>query len=423
MLFSWIFPLAARRRRIFSRRLAAVWLAAASLPLAAETAAAGIFNSVVISGFGTLGLARSSSDQAEFVRDLAQPGGVSRRWSGKPDSLVGLQANARAGERMEAVVQAVSRYRHDGSYRPELTWAFAKFDPNAHLSLRAGRLGTEFYMLADSRLVGYSYLTVRPSVDYFGALPFTSIDGVDALGVLPWGSGLLRGKVFTGASREKLPLADQTWDIDGSRLSGGHLDYQQGAWSARLGYARLRFRHDLPIGDLVAALNASAVPAAREAARQLAVAGKDSDFYSFGLVYDRGPVQSQLMLSRTRQESAAFENAHAGYLIAGYRLREVTPFVGYSWVKSRPKRLATGLPAVPPLDRLDAALAATLADAHSNQHTVFVGGRWDLRRNLALKAQYDAVRGAPDSIFPVRREKPGWNGRTEVVSLTLDFVF
>ncbi|MFZ2854326.1 MAG: porin [Rhodocyclaceae bacterium] len=394
-----------------------------SFPAAAESAAEDSQDALTVRGFGTLGLARSSSDQAEFVRDLSQPSGASTRWTGKLDSVLGLQLNARATERLEGVVQVVSRYRYDGNFRPELTWAFARFDANAYLSLRAGRLGTEFYMLADSRLVGYSYLTVRPPSDYFGALPFTYVDGADATETIPLGSGLLRGKLFSGVTREKLPLADRVWDIGGSRMTGVHLDYQIGAWSARLGYSTIRFNHDLPVGDLVDALSASGVPMAQDAARQLSVAGKRSHFYSLGIVYDKGAFQSQLMLSRTRQESRIFENSRAGYLLAGYRVQQVTPFLGYSWVNSTPRQLTTGLPNVPPLNQLNAALAATLADSHSRQSTIFVGARWDVQRNIALKAQLDVVRGTPASIFPVRWEKPGWNGRTNVLSLTMDVVF
>ena len=129
---------------------------------------------ISLHGFGTLGVARSSTDRAEFVRDLSHPSGLTKQWSGKIDSVLGMQANVRATDKVEAVVQAVSRYHNGGNFDPELTWAFVKFDPNANLSLRGGRLGTEFYMLADSRLVGYSYLPIRPPTDYYGALPFSS---------------------------------------------------------------------------------------------------------------------------------------------------------------------------------------------------------------------------------------------------------
>jgi hypothetical protein len=133
-----------------------------------------------LTGFGTVGLARSSSDTAEYVRDLSQPRGLTKNWSGKIDSVLGVQANLSLGKQTEGVVQVLSRYRYDGSFGPEISWAFLRHDFAPELQVRAGRLGTEFYMLADSRLVGYSNLTVRPPPDFFVPLIFTNFDGVDA---------------------------------------------------------------------------------------------------------------------------------------------------------------------------------------------------------------------------------------------------
>ena len=108
-------------------------------------------------GFATLGVARSSSDQAEFVRDLSQPKGIKNgQWSGRIDSILGAQANWQATPELELVGQVVSRYRYDESRDPELMWAFAKWEPDARVSVRAGRIGADFMLLADSRLVGYS---------------------------------------------------------------------------------------------------------------------------------------------------------------------------------------------------------------------------------------------------------------------------
>lgn len=371
-------------------------------------------SALTVHGFGTFGLARSSSDQVEFVRDLSQPGGAGRHWSAKIDSVFGLQANLRLSERIDGVAQAVSRYRHDGSFRPELTWGFLRFDPNPNWSLRAGRLGTEFYMLADSRLVGYSYLTVRPPNDYFGTLPFSHIDGIDGQATMPMAGGLVRGKLFAGVTREKAPLADRLWDLNGSRMTGGYLDYQSGSWQWRAGYSEIQFKHELPIADLLTPLRTAGAGGAADA---LSVIGKQSRFYSAGAVYDSGPLRVELMLNRTRQESAIFEHSRAGYLIGGYRLGQVTPFAGYSWAKSSTKHLATGIPI------LDSVVADTMADSHLDQHTTFVGARWDFRRNMALKAQLDVIRGSPQSVFPYRWEKAGWNGRTNILSLALDFVF
>lgn len=64
-----------------------------------------------------------------------------------------------------------------------------------------------------------------------------------------------------------------------------------------------------------------------------------------------------------------------------------------------------------------------LAESGMDQHTYTLGVRWDFRRDMALKAQLDMIRGEPDSLYTFRNEAPGWNGRSNVVTLTLDFVF
>ena len=119
---------------------------------------------LVVRGFGTAGYAQSSNSRGEFLRDLSQPNGVASNGSLLIDSILGLQINYRANDSTELAAQAVSHQRYDGTFTPELTWAFAKYDPNPRISFRLGRIGTEFLMQSDSRMVGYSYLSVRPPV-------------------------------------------------------------------------------------------------------------------------------------------------------------------------------------------------------------------------------------------------------------------
>jgi predicted porin len=203
-------------------------------------------------------------------------------------------------------------------------------------------------------------------------------------------------------------------------MGGGYLDYQKGAWQWRASYAEIRFKNDLPLADLMSALNASG---ASRAANELSVADKVASFYSLGMAYDSGPIQLQLMLGRTQQESAAFEDASSGYLIAGYRISEVTPFAGYSWLKTEPRELATGVPNVGAGAVLNATVASVMADSHADQHTFILGARWDVYRNMALKAQLDLIRGTDKSIFPYRQEKPDFDGQMNVFSLAMDFIF
>ncbi len=373
--------------------------------------------------FGTAGLSYvPSSGQADFVRDLSQASGIKGgQWSGQLDSLAGAQANYQINDQLEIVGQAVSRHRYDDSYIPELTWAFAKYSPRPDLELRGGRLGTDFYMRADSRLVGYSYLTVRPSVDYYGGLPFQYMDGLDGAVTIPLGDGLLRAKAFGGYSPEKIPLENsEPWDISGSLFLGGSLDYQWDSLQFRLGYFQLRYERDLPgsFTTLMTALRRIPLQGTQAAANALTVGGTTSRHYSAGVVYDEGPLQVQLMVSGVKHESAFFQDGVAGYFLTGYRVGDVTPYAGLSWSRSSAASMnRTGVPV------LDTAVASTISRTGSNQHTYTLGLRWDFHSGMDVKVQWDAVRGDPDSKFLYRWEQPGWNGQTHVVSAVLDFAF
>jgi hypothetical protein len=410
MLISQVFGRPAGWRPV-RRAMAGVLAALLLLPSAfAETS-----DEFTLQGFGTAGMARTTTRDVEFVRDLSQPRGISDSWSLQNDSVIGVQGVWRINPQLEAVVQAMSRYSYNGSFNPELSWAYVKYEPTPNLSLRAGRLGTEFFMMADSRWVGYSFLTVRPPGDYFWYLPFYTIHGADAALTVPLGESLLRGKVFYGLSNGKIPLATEQWDIGGSPMLGGYLEFQHGPWQIRGSYANIRFERDLPIASVLG------IPAAAisDALSFLSTEGKRTHYYSVGFVYDNGPWQGQFMLNHIEQGTNALENSDGGYALLGYRLSQVTPYVGYSWIRSHErKQMTTSNP-------LNNSIATyVMQDSHSDQRTTFVGLRWDFARNLALKAQWDGIRGKPTSIFPYRKDnRAAWDGSMDVFSLALDFVF
>ena len=378
-----------------------------------------------IHAFGTLGAARSTSGTAQYVRDSSQPYGLKTDWSPNIDSVFGAQANYNFTASTEAVVQVISRYRYNGNWGPEVSWAYIGHEFTPGLKLRAGRLGTEFYMLSDSRLIGYSNLTVRPAPDFFSPLIFSYFDGADISGSLPVGSGLLRAKLFQGYSPEKTPFfGDIAWDLSGSRLRGGYLDYLDGPWQFRLSHAEVRFSsHEIPVNQLAAPYLSPYLaflpsPNITTLVPELSTVGKTAGFSSLGVVYDKGPFRLQGMYGRIQHESRSYENSWSAFLLASYRIGEVTPYLGYSTVKSSQKALSNQ----------PSALLATVVDnlrkpAHMDRHTVTLGARWDFRENMALKAQLDLVRGDPESYMPYRGEFSNWSGKMEILSVALDFAF
>lgn len=387
---------------------------------AQDEVATSAWPNVSLHGFGTLGATRTTTDSAQYVRDLSQPNGAGTQWTGSVDSLLGIQANVHIDPSTEGVVQVVSRYHADASYRPELTWAFLRHDFSSDLSLRAGRLGTEFYMSGDSRLVGYSNLSLRPTPDFYGSLVFSYIDGVDVSATVPVASGLLRGKVFWGQSPEKTPYANGIlWDLQGSDLAGGYLDYSVGPWQLRLSHVQVRFNHEMPVDALLRSIGdpmhgvpyLSLVP-------EMSMAGQHTNFSSVGLVYDKGPLNVQAMVNQIKHDSAAYADTKAGYVLAAYRFGAVTPYIGVSRSFSDLETLPSS-----PYPGVNDVTALLVAQSITNQHTYTLGGRWDLQKNLALKAQVDWVRGQPSSKFPFKTVQTDWDGHMTVFSLALDFVF
>jgi len=375
---------------------------------------------ISLHGFGTLGITRSNNDNAQFIRDLTQPQGAGAQWTAKVDSVLGVQANVRFSPRTEAVLQAVTRYHGNESYQPELTWAFLKHDFSPDFSLRGGRLGTEFYMLGDSRLVGYSNLSVRPPPDFYGTLVFSYIDGVDVSATLPVASGLLKSKLFAGQSPEKTTFApDLLWNLQGSTLVGGYVDYLSGPWQVRLSHAQVRFELESPLDAAVQAGSnpLSGVPYL-SLVPEMAMANRLSHFSSIGLVYDQGPLNVQFMLNQIRHDSPAYADSRAGYLMAAYRLGALTPYLGVSRSLSILEALPTSASAL-----VDAVTKVLAARRYTDQHTYTMGGRWDVQKSLALKAQVDWIRGQPSSVFLFKNRQAGWDGNMTVVSLALDFVF
>ena len=391
-----------------SRFLLGFFLATSSLTWADENAVKAVDSSVSWHGFGTLGLTRTDNDNAEFVRDLSQPSGAGKSWTAKIDSLLGIQANIDFSPNTEAVVQVVSRFHADGSHDPELTWAFLRHDFSPDFSIRAGRLGTEFYMLGDSRLVGYSNLALRPPPDFYGSLVFSYIDGLDVSTTLPVANGLLRGKLFAGLSPEETPFAPGIlWDQQGSLLVGGYLDFLSGAWQVRLSHAQVRFNHETPTDELLGFPYLSSVP-------DMAMRDRWARFSSLGVVYDRGPLNIQFMLNQIKQDSPAYADSKAGYIQAAYRFQNVTPYLGIS----------RSLTSRDPLPSVDAITTMLVTQSYLDQHTYTLGGRWDVGKNIALKAQVDWIRGTPASKFLVKNPQDGiWDGDMTVFSLALDFVF
>ncbi|MCB1777163.1 MAG: hypothetical protein KDI50_06985 [Candidatus Competibacteraceae bacterium] len=379
-----------------------------------------------LNGFGTLGGPYNFDDEAGFIRDISQPKGARGNgidWS--IDSRLGLQGTWRPNEDFETTLQLVTKYRYDGSFRPEVTWGFLKYAINPNAQVRVGRLGADLYLQADSRDVGYAYLWTRPPVDYFGWIFISYFDGIDFVAARELGDGILRGKLYAGRARETLHRSEGSeYSLKGTTVMGGHLEYQHINWLFRLSYGAIRLGDDdLSLVPLMNALQSTGVPQANALAEEMSLAGKYFNLFGVGIAYDKGPLQSQLMIGHLSSEVLTPPSSTAGYLSASYRIGQWTPYLVYSRIKSEHPRRMTGLPNIPPFDAVNAGVSQALLAGQADQETFSLGARYDFARNMDLKFQLDWIHSRDNPSLLWTAPEPDWDGRSAVLSVTLDFVF
>jgi len=403
-----------------------------------------------LSGFGTLGLAWNNTDTAGFRRDLSQPEGTTREVDGRLDSRLGLQLNAQFTDTLQFNAQAVSKYRYDKTFKPEITWAFLGWKPTPDLQVRFGRVGFDLFMDSDSRNVGYSYLWARPPVEYFGGIPVSHLDGIDIANDFAIGdSSTLRIKAFAGFAAERTAFRDGlSMDLTGGKLGGLVAEVISGPWRGRLAYGTLRIRHDFP--DPIPALQGALIqvsqqmqdPGLAKTADDMRFSGRTLRFSTASLIYEEGPLQAQAVLGHFDNHLLMAQNSWMGFLSCGYRVGQVVPYGVWSrGVCQRPEPYLGALPYLgldpripqPMVDAANQLVMGVQQFVSSNQldrYTLAAGARWDFAPKASLKFQVDRIhthRAAglwllPDPPTPMTHVDTvdGWS---TVLSAVLDFVF
>jgi hypothetical protein len=398
-----------------------------------------------LSGFGTLGVLHADAPPGwGFLREDTQPlnsGGT--RLS--VDTRVGVQANYALDERIELVAQVVLKDRVRGSRLLEsLEWAFVAYRPTPNMLLRVGRLNADIYMLSDLRNVGFAYPWVRPSVDYYGALPLSSIDGADISHTWDFGDVRWRVKAFVGAQSQvstDAPRGEPTYRSDADSIFGASMSREAGGLTLRanVGTARVAARQTDQIRQVLqgfSLLQSLPLPAiAAEAGSLRASLGIDRvhiHFIGFGAAYETGAWQLSAELAHIGGGLRVVAGDY-GYVSAGRRFGDFTVYGmlgrsrAHGGLVAQPEWAATLAPLIGPeaagqAQGLGTAAAQTINHRRVDQRSVSLGVRWDLHPQVALKLQWDHYRiGHHGSLLWANGTDDA--ARANVGTLVMDFVF
>ncbi|WP_317204197.1 hypothetical protein [Janthinobacterium sp.] len=376
-----------------------------------------------LGGFATLGVARSNSDDAQFVR-YNQARGVTTDAGTGTDSNLGLQGSYQFGPQWSATVQVLTRQYTKADYDGELSWAFLRYQPRADLSLRLGRVVLPSFMTSDYQNVGYANTMMRPPVEVYGLAALENVDGLDLTYRRSLGAYTATAQFSGGVSRGKLFVAGGGGSIATYRapLYGVNLTLENGPLLLRLS----RFSAALASDDF-RMLNNMTERLRRAGYAQLArdmtlVGGKRIDFSAIGVALDwrQFVLQSEYGWRRAA-EPVYIPDAEAYYLMAGYRLGALLPYYAHAAVRQSGRSITL------PAGFLSGGALARAVDGgyltSGRQHSDLIGLRWNFAKARALKLQIDRVRPSVKSGELIAGPADGLKHPITVVALALDAVF
>jgi hypothetical protein len=384
-------------------------------------------SNVKLSGFGTLGMVHANTDLADFSNSVlkASGAGASGRWSYDVDTRVGAQIDVAILPQWSAVLQIVSEQQYNNSYRPHVEWANLKYQVTPDIALRVGRVSLPVFMAAEHRKIGYVYSAVRQPIEVSGGLPLTSSDGIDLS--WRWRTGELRHTTRAQFGRSDMALAADTRVSARSILALSH-SVDVGSFSARA--SAISGNVTVNLADQLFSALKQFGPQGIALADRFSVDHKRFSLVSLGMEYDPG--DWFVNIEGGRQRSQSLLGTNVGLAVgAGYRWRDLTPYIGYSTVHAQSETTTRGLPLAglpPQLAGVGAALNGGLNQlliTMPEQSTISVGTRWDALENIAFKFQVERVTPHGTSRGTLINPQPGFvSGRAiTVTSLALDFVF
>ncbi len=386
---------------------------------AAFPAQAAVFDTgdLTVSGFGTMGMAKTNTDQVRFVR-YNQAEGVSDEARIGLDTNLGLQASYKANDWLSGTVQILTRKGPLPGFTTDLTWAFLKAKVNDEVSVRVGRIVLPTFFTSDYQNVGYANTMMRPPIEVYSQSPIESTDGVDLTYQHAIGELNLTLQPFVGVARGRLSVGGTTATFRAPGYGFAFLaDYAPFQFrfsdtTAKLTSNDIAFLNNLSNGARAAGF--------LDTASDLHFSDKKLNTSSFAVAMDWRNIVLQTEYTRRRtKDFMHIPNVDAWYAMAGYRFGTVMPYYSHNTFKTKgtPIRVPANFPTTGPLG---AAVGGLIAP--NGQNSDLIGVRWDFAKSVDLKVQIDRVKPKYKS-GALLGPAAGYTRPVTVVGATLDFVF
>jgi len=365
-------------------------------------------------GFASVGVARSSFDDARYRYQPTADAEIGTDPSPRVDTLAGVQLRYQASDTLNLTAQVLARDPPISGASVILNWAYLGWQIADRTEVKLGRIQLPFFMYSDTRNVRYAQPWLRPPGELYGLVGNSEHhDGAYLRNLQAVGAWSVVTELFVGHSDDRnrntepsgtyygfaLSAYDAHWTLRAMWLNGDtHLESAQ-------------------LARVVAMLQQRAPDVAADYAYETL---KNAGYHTLGLRYedDRWLVLAEIAGTRTGDTRMLGEDL-AAYLTAACRFGAWQPYLSYA---------ARRTDGVDPDPRITDPVAARtintlLAAQNYSQDTASLGLRWDLALNLALKAQVDRVMPRDGARGSFTQPLPAGRQHSDVISFALNVVF
>lgn len=398
---------------------------------------------VRVSGFGTIGVVSTDSNEFGYRADFSKTGGVFKNdMDFTESSNLGVQFDIIATDEIDFVVQAVYRDQKVLNLDTLLSLAFIRYSPNANWSFRLGRTAYDLFLLTEYRDIGYAYTWAHVPSEIYGVLPHRYLDGVDLTYRRPLGDVAFSATLFYGKNEFAITAfsSPDARPFPMDNIIGLSLDLRSMHWDVAVNHTQLKFdsKEAEPIILALTQLNAlvptfSAIwPNAERFANNIDLDNSKGTYTSVSGQYRFNTVTVISELAKINTDSLAVQGVESGYLSGIYHSNSHHFFASIAFSQSEKFDLDSmgvnpnALAHVPGGTEIYTGSQLLLNYFSINQKTLSVGWRWDFEQNMSFKIQLDHTRiGGGGSTFwqPPVEDDATYNGTGRINALFANVSF
>ncbi|WP_269521089.1 hypothetical protein [Alteromonas sp. BMJM2] len=348
-----------------------------------------------VSGFGALATATADTRSYQFRNDRSQSEIAKKDgFAFKPLSLIGVQFDYSVSNNLDIVGQFVYRAQDEQTIDSVTQMAFLRYDLTPSWQLRAGRLAADIFQFSDTRDVSIAYPWVKVPTEVYGIVPARSFDGADISYLKPYTDFNLQVKAFWGQGESDF-TSNEYEPITFNNLRSVGVEFAAFDWSVALKHTQTEAKNDNADSAFVATAVAQLQPfwsGATDFANSLSLSGATIQYTSLYMNRYLGDWEVSGELAHIDSDSLALRHSLNGFINLSYHHGAHTFYGLFSFADSDNYFLSEeqpGFPITPDTAELAVFVEEVGSTLAHNQQSFSLGWRWDLKENLAFKAQVE----------------------------------